>query len=114
MNMELLGSLPLVVIWLALGAVGIAIQAFVRDNTRLVFGYYIFTLVLTAVLAMLHAGYKATAFSGMVTVGGFANYFDVLFCGAGVMSMLAARPYLQREGIELDEYYTLLVRLWQV
>jgi len=109
MNMEILGSLPLVVIWLALGAVGVAIQAFVRDNTRLVFGYYIFTLALTAVLAMMHAGYKATAFSGLVTVGGYANYFDVLFCGAGIMSMLAARPYLQREGIELDEFYTLLV-----
>ena len=109
MNMELLGSLPLVVIWLALGAVGIAIQAFVRNNTRLVFGYYIFTLALTGVLSLLHAGYKGTAFSGMVNVGGFANYFDVLFCGAGIMSMLAARPYLQREDTEIDEYYTLLV-----
>lgn len=109
MNMDLLGSLPLVVIWLALGAVGIAIQAFVRNNTRLVFGYYIFTLALTGILAILHAGYKSTAFSGMVNVGGFANYFDVLFCGAGIMSMLAARTYLQREKAELDEYYTLLV-----
>jgi NADH-quinone oxidoreductase subunit N len=109
MNMELLGSLPLVVIWLALGAVGIAIQAFVRNNTRLVFGYYIFTLALTGVLSLLHAGHIATAFSGMVNVGGFANYFDVLFCGAGIMSMLAARPYLQREDSEIDEYYTLLV-----
>ncbi len=109
MNMDLLGSLPLVVIWLALGAVGIAIQAFVRNNTRLVFGYYIFTLALTGILAMLHAGYKSTAFSGMVNVGGFANYFDVLFCAAGIMSMLAARPYLQREDNEIDEYYTLLV-----
>lgn len=109
MDSALIGSLPLIVIWLALGAVGIAIQAFVRNNTKLVFGYYLATLALTAVLAMLHAGYKGEAFSGMIAVGGFANYFDVLFCGAGIMTMLAARPYLQREGIELDEFYTLLV-----
>ena len=45
----------------------------------------------------------------MISVGGFANYFDVLFCGAGLLAMFAARPYLQRENSELDEYYTLLV-----
>jgi len=109
MHIDLFGSLPLIVIWLALGAVGIAIQAFVRDNTRLVFGYYAGTLVLTAVLALITASHKGQTFEGMITVGGFANYFDVLFCGAGLMAMFAARPYLQREGAELDEYYTLLV-----
>lgn len=109
MNIDLFGSLPLIVIWLALGAVGIAIQAFVRENTRLIFGYYLATLVATASLAILTAGHKAVTFNGMITVGGFANYFDVLFCGAGLMTMLAARPYLQREGAELDEFYTLLV-----
>jgi NADH-quinone oxidoreductase subunit N len=109
MHLDLFGSLPLIVIWLALGAIGIAIQAFVRENTRLVFGYYAGTLVLTAVLALVTAAHKAVAFDGMITVGGFANYFDVLFCGAGLMGMFAARPYLQREDSELDEYYTLLV-----
>ncbi len=109
MTIDLLGSLPLIVIWLALGAVGIAIQAFVRNNTRLVFGYYMGTLVLTAAIALLHAGNKGTTFQGMISFGGYANYFDVLFCGAGVLAMLAARPYLQREQSELDEFYTLLV-----
>lgn len=109
MNIDIFGSLPLIVIWLALGAVGIAIQAFVRNNTRLIFGYYLTTLSATAVLAVITAGHKALAFNGMISVGGFANYFDVLFCGAGIMAMLAARPYLQREESELDEFYTLLV-----
>jgi NADH-quinone oxidoreductase subunit N len=109
MNIDIFGSLPLIVIWLALGAVGIAIQAFVRDNTRLIFGYYLATLTGTAILAIITAGHKALAFNGMITVGGFANYFDVLFCGAGLMTMLAARPYLEREKAELDEFYTLLV-----
>jgi NADH-quinone oxidoreductase subunit N len=100
--------LPLVVIWLALGAVGIVIQAYVR-STKLVFGYYLGTLALTAVLAIITSGAKGTMFSGMITTGGYANYFDVLFCAAGVLSMIAARPYLQRMDGELDEYYTLLV-----
>ncbi len=100
--------LPLVVIWLALGAVGIVIQAYVR-NTKLVFGYYLGTLALTAILAVVTAGAKGTMFSGMITTGGYANFFDVLFCSAGILSMIAARPYLQRLDGELDEFYTLLV-----
>ncbi len=100
--------LPLVVIWLALGAVGIVIQAYVR-NTKLVFGYYLGTLALTAVLAVVTSGAKGTMFSGMITTGGYANFFDVLFCSAGILSMIAARPYLQRLDGELDEFYTLLV-----
>lgn len=58
---DLVGSLPLIVIWLALGAVGIVIQAYVR-NTRLVFGYYTGTLALTGLLAALTAYHKTTAF----------------------------------------------------
>ena len=105
---DLVGSLPLIVIWLALGAVGIVIQAFVR-NTKLVFGYYAGTLAVTGTLAALTAYHKTTAFQHMITVGGYANYFDVLFCAAGLMTMLAARPYLQRSESEYDEFYTLLV-----
>jgi NADH-quinone oxidoreductase subunit N len=109
MHIDYFGSLPLIAIWLGLGAIGITIQAFVRNNTRLVFGYYLGTLLLTAALALITSGHKGTTFQDMITLGGVANYFDVVFCAAGVLTMLAARPYLQREGVELDEFYTLLV-----
>lgn len=109
MHIDYFGSLPLIAIWLGLGAIGITIQAFVRNNTKLIFGYYLSTLLLTSVLALLTSGHKGTTFQDMITLGGVANYFDVLFCSAGVLTMLAARPYLQREGAELDEFYTLLV-----
>lgn len=110
MNFDIFGSLPLIVIWLALGVVGIVIQAFVRsDNTRIVYGYYIGTLVATGLLASATIRYQGTAFSGMVSLGGWAAVFDLLFCGAGVMAMLAAQSYLKRFGSELDEFYTMLV-----
>lgn len=110
MNFDIFGSLPLIVIWLALGVVGIVIQAFVRsDNTRIVYGYYIGTLVVTGLLAAATIRYQGTGFSGMVSLGGWAAVFDLLFCGAGVMAMLAAQSYLKRFGSELDEFYTMLV-----
>jgi len=110
MSIDLFGSLPLVVIWLALGVIGVVIQAFVKENgTKLVFGYYVGTLVVTALLAMLTYSHHGTTFNGMITLGGTASVFDVLFCGAGVMTLLAAQPYLNRWGNELDEFYTMLV-----
>jgi len=109
MHIDLFGSLPLVVIWLALGAVGIVIQAFTKGESRLVFGYYLGTLVLTAVLAAVTYTHTGSTFGGMITLGGSAAVFDVLFCAAGVMTMLAARDYLERHDANLDEFYTMLV-----
>ena len=91
MYIDLFGSLPLVVIWLALGAVGIVIQAFVRGQSKLVFGYYNATLIMTGVLAAVTHSHEGTSFNGMITLGGMASYFDMLFCGAGVLTMWGAR-----------------------
>ncbi|RPI68224.1 MAG: NADH-quinone oxidoreductase subunit N [Ignavibacteriae bacterium] len=109
MHIDLFGSLPLVVIWLALGAIGIVIQAFVKNDSKLVFGYYLGTLALTGVLAAVTYGHHGTTFNGMITLGGTASFFDMLFCAAGIMTMLAARPYLHKNDTDLDEFYTMLV-----
>lgn len=109
MHIDFFGSLPLVVIWLALGGVGIAIQAFARHQSRLVYGYYMFTLALTAVMASLTFWHHGTTFNNMITVGGVAAYFDVLFCGTGILAMLAARDYLEQAQSGFDEFYTMLV-----
>jgi NADH-quinone oxidoreductase subunit N len=38
-----------------------------------------------------------------------AALFDIVFAAAGVLTLLAARPYLEREGREYDEFYALLL-----
>lgn len=106
---DFVGSLPLIVIWLALGAVGIVIQAFTKGESRLVYGYYVAVLALTAVLGVVTWSRSGTSFSGMVSIGGTAAYFDVLFAVAGIFTMFAARDYLERHDAHLDEFYTMLV-----
>jgi NADH-quinone oxidoreductase subunit N len=49
------------------------------------------------------------AFGGMVTTGGFANYFAVVFCVAGIFSVMLSKSYIRKEGIEHGEYYSLLL-----
>ncbi|MCO6465813.1 MAG: NADH-quinone oxidoreductase subunit N [Bradyrhizobiaceae bacterium] len=109
MQIDFFGSLPLVVIWLALGGIGIVIQAFSRGQSRLVYGYYMATLVLTGLLSILTFWHSGTTFHNMIVVGGVAAYFDLLFCGTGVLAMLAAREYMERNGGGFDEFYTMLV-----
>jgi NADH-quinone oxidoreductase subunit N len=45
----------------------------------------------------------------MISVGGPAAYFDMLFCGTGILAMLASRDYLARFDEDIDEFYTMLV-----
>lgn len=50
-----------------------------------------------------------TGFNGMIASGGMANVFDIIFCGAGIMTILLAREYFDRIGGMFDEFYTLLM-----
>jgi NADH-quinone oxidoreductase subunit N len=47
-------------------------------------------------------------FNGMIKTGGMANIYDIIFCGAAIMTVLLARDYLERVGGMFDEFYTLL------
>ncbi len=109
MQIDFFGALPLVVIWLALGAIGIVIQAFVKGDSKLVYGYYLATLTATGVLAIATMWHRGATFHNMITLGGTAAYFDLLFCTAGILAMLAARDYLERWHSGYDEFYTMLV-----
>ncbi len=45
----------------------------------------------------------------MITIGGYASFMDILFCIGGILTLLAARPYILREYDEYSEFYSLIV-----
>lgn len=45
----------------------------------------------------------------MLLFGSFSAYFDILFCIAGILTLLSAKPYLRREYKEYNEFYSLLL-----
>lgn len=51
----------------------------------------------------------AEAFTGMITTGSFANFFTVVFCTAGILSILLSASYIRKEGIMHGEYYALIL-----
>lgn len=68
-----------------------------------------FGLALAMGLALAGAQNPRQAFGGMVIVDGFAVFLDVIFLGAGIISVALAHDYLNRLKIMRGEYYSLLL-----
>jgi NADH-quinone oxidoreductase subunit N len=47
--------------------------------------------------------------NNMIALGGFPYFFDILFILAGILTVLAAKDYLNREKYNLNEFYSLLL-----
>ncbi len=106
MTGDLYSALPIVLMSSA-SIIGLLVDVFTPGRTKGMFGWTIFSLLMMMGAAVLTFGAEGTAFSNMLTVGGYATYFDVLFGVGALMSIVAARPMLQRHGYEYKEYYSL-------
>ncbi|MCE7935327.1 MAG: NADH-quinone oxidoreductase subunit N [Chlorobi bacterium CHB2] len=107
---DFLAALPIEIISLFALVIMLA-DALVERSTRLCQ-----TLSIVGLLGGLAASVYAhvtmpgqTAFSGMIVAGGMSTLYDIIFCGAGIMTVLLAREYLTRIGGMYDEFYTLLM-----
>ena len=66
-------------------------------------------LLIALVTSLLQLGTDQMAFSGMLAVDGFAQFFNIIFLLTAVLGVLIATHYLSRTGIERGEYYALLL-----
>jgi len=44
-----------------------------------------------------------------ISFGGYAAYFDILFCLSGLLTIVAAKPFIRREYNEYNEFYSLIL-----
>ncbi|MBI5325410.1 MAG: NADH-quinone oxidoreductase subunit N [Ignavibacteriae bacterium] len=98
----------------------IVIDAVLLKNKSVGFFYSLAGLVITA-LAAVYSLYKANMAlipanhsdklitKGALIFSGYAAFFDILFCIAGILTILASKQYLKREFKEINEYYSLLL-----
>ncbi len=66
-------------------------------------------LLLAMCVAFGSLGVSGTAYAGMLRTGGYADYFAIVFCLAGLLSVMLSQSYIKKEGIEHGEYYSLLL-----
>lgn len=105
---EFYAALPLLLISAA--AIGsMLIDALLKDSRKASFLFAILSLGVIALAAVWTFPKNGTAFNNMISTGGYASFFDILFALGGVMTMLSAHPYLQRNNFEFNEFYSMML-----
>ncbi len=118
MIQELLYGLPLTLIFIFAISV-ILVDAFSGKNKAITFYYSLtglFAVIFAAIYTMsipqgdlVKVAFDSTISKGMLTYGGFAAFFDILFASAGILTIIAARPYMRREYAEYKEFYSIII-----
>lgn len=118
MGLEFFLASPIIAIGIFC-VVAIVIDAASNNNHKLGFGFAIFSLIVTGVLACLTINVgpsdlsqlnpSSTISRGMISFGRYSAYLDLLFCVAGIMTLYSARPYFQRSNWETNEFYNLIL-----
>ncbi|MGA2298038.1 MAG: NADH-quinone oxidoreductase subunit N [FCB group bacterium] len=97
----------------------IVVDALTSKGTKIGFFYSLLGLILVGISSAFTL-LKAPAIilppetgnlitKGMITFGGYSAIFDIIFSVAGILTILASRPYLVKEYKEYNEYYSMLL-----
>lgn len=96
--------------------IGLLVEVFTKNKSA-VYYFTIFAFILTAIASAFTLTIPKEAISsinpqelfsrGMVTFGSYASFFDLLFCVAAILALLASKPYLEKADYDHKEYYTL-------
>ncbi len=105
---DLVSASPLLALT-ALALVVLFLKALLKRGEDVIFGVTLIGIVICIGLTALTFGRVGTAFQGMIQVGGFTNFFYLVFLIATGLTLLISRSYLQREEINFGEYYCMLL-----
>ena len=67
------------------------------------------TVAITLVLVVRFFGLDVTAARGLLAIDGFAAFFKVIVLLSAALTLLMSAPYLRVEGIQVGEYYFLIL-----
>lgn len=117
MMTELIYALPIELISL-MAIVAILIDSFSKSRT-IIYIYSItgFLIVSLSALYTMYlpntlysiVNYNDRVITNMITYGGSAAFFDMLFCLAAILTIFVAKPYLNKENNEYKEFYSLMI-----
>lgn len=105
---DLFATAPITLVTLTALAV-LIIEALLSKSEGIIVWLSLAGLLAAMVTAFSSISMTGTAFVGMVTTGGYASYFAIVFCLSGVLSIMLSRVYIRNQGIEHGEYYVLLL-----
>ncbi|MGE3800158.1 MAG: hypothetical protein AB7H80_03990, partial [Candidatus Kapaibacterium sp.] len=87
----------------AFSLIAMLVDAVVKKNTTVMQAFSIVGLLAGIGVAVWTLPQDVSGFNGLVKGGGMSNLFDILFCAAGILTVLLAKEYLERLGGAFDE-----------
>jgi NADH-quinone oxidoreductase subunit N len=87
----------------------IFIEALIRKSTNISYIVSIIGLIVSIGLAVESLNVRGVAFFQMVTVGGYANFFSILFMLSALITIILSKDYLIKQAINFGEYYILIL-----
>lgn len=118
MAQEFLFGLPLILIMILSVKIPI-VDALFNNNRSLTY----LTSIVGLILVMASAVYTLTlpierisqvaqidlVTKGSISFGAYAAYFDILFCLAGLLTIIASKTYFRRENVEHSAFYSMMI-----
>jgi NADH-quinone oxidoreductase subunit N len=105
---DILATFPVTVLTLTVLPV-ILIGAFKKQAEAPQFWITLTGLCCVIVPSLFLPSERGAAFSNMMMTGGLTNLFTVLFAASTLLTIIAARPHLQRIGTPYGEFYILVL-----
>lgn len=115
---ELIFSLPIWIIALSTILI-ILVDALSKNERNSVYIFSLIALIATGVGAAYTLSIPKTELAtlqlaesiskGMLNFGGFSAIFDIIFVIAAILTVISAKPYLNREYFDFKEFYSLVV-----
>jgi NADH-quinone oxidoreductase subunit N len=103
----------------ALSILLVLVDAFTGKNKSVAFYFSLISLIAVSVASVYTLSIPDSVFTefnpmdsiskGMLKFGSYTSIFDLIFCIAGILTILAGKPYLEREYEDYKEFYTLIV-----
>jgi NADH-quinone oxidoreductase subunit N len=87
----------------------VTLESLLSRSERATFWCSTLGLLAALLVALLDLENGDTAYMGMMTSGGYANYLAGVFCFAGLLSLMLSRAYIKRETFDHGEFYSLLL-----
>ncbi len=95
---------------IVIGTLMMVVEANTGEDRKRTLGYIAIATLLAAIGLAIFAGtMPGNALNDMAVVDGFGTFFRILCCAAGALTCLISLSYLDREGHQQGEYYTLIL-----
>ncbi len=115
MTMEIIYGMPLILI-IALSVIVLLVDAFTGKNKAIAYYFTILSLIVVGISAAFTINVSPeqlkidTPITGdSIVFGGYAAFFDIIFCVAGLLTLFASKNYMLKEYEEYKEYYSLIM-----